>query len=157
METTKYARIDEDARGVDLVMEYAQDVEKMREVLKTMTVKIRYLGIKKYFPDDKEYRQVIGVSMKRDGQKIAFPFGLSVNDTEKIMAGTFEEWETLYNVLSCCGSDFFIPETFKDFCYEFGYDEDSRREAQRTFRACRIQSAKLHKIFTDEEIQAFPS
>ena len=155
METTKYTRIDEDARGVDLVMEYAQDVEKMREVLKTLTVKIRYLGIKKYFPDDKEYRHVISVSMARDGHKISFPFGLSVNDTEKIRAGTFEEWNTLYDVLACTGSEFFIPETFGEFCAEFGYDEDSRK-AEKTFRACRIQSAKLHKIFTDEEVQAFP-
>lgn len=156
METTKYTRIDGDARGVGLVMEYAQDAEKMREILKTLTVKIRYIGIKKYFSDDKDNRQVISVSMARGGQKIAFPFGLSVKDTEQIRAGTFEEWETLYAVLTCCGSDFFIPDTFGEFCDDFGYDEDSRK-ALKTFEACRIQSKKLHKIFTDEEVQAFPS
>lgn len=62
----------------------------------------------------------------------------------------------LYTLLSCIKSDFFIDPIFEDFCSEFGYDPDSRK-AFSLWQSCLEQSQKLHSIFTEEEVNSFPS
>lgn len=43
-------------------------------------------------------------------------------------------------------------QTFKDFCSNFGYDEDSRR-AERIYRACMNEYEDLRKMFTKQELR----
>ncbi len=57
-----------------------------------------------------------------------------------------------YSVLARLSSDIYCPETFADFCAEYGYDEDSRK-AEQTFRRCLAFSRKLHAFFTEAEIE----
>lgn len=61
----------------------------------------------------------------------------------------------LYSCLTSCRSEYYCPKSFSDFCGELGYDEDSRK-AEALHRACLEQSAKLEKIFTEEEINFLP-
>ena len=44
------------------------------------------------------------------------------------------------------------PETFEDFCSEFGYDEDSR-SAEQIYLACVKEYKQLTRIFTDEQME----
>ena len=41
----------------------------------------------------------------------------------------------LYNILCCIGCDLRTPDTFDEFCSEYGYDTDSR-QALDTFEQC---------------------
>jgi rhodanese-related sulfurtransferase len=43
-------------------------------------------------------------------------------------------------------------EDFKDFCESFGYDEDSRK-AYKVYKKCIKQSEKIHKLFSDAELE----
>lgn len=49
--------------------------------------------------------------------------------------------------LSTCYSD-----SFEDFCFNFGYDEDSRK-AYQTYKAVQEQELNLYKLFTHEELE----
>lgn len=42
--------------------------------------------------------------------------------------------------------------TYKEFCYSFGFDEDSRK-AEATFKECQKLNAKLKSIFTPKAIE----
>lgn len=66
------------------------------------------------------------VTLKRpDGRKLTVPFSCG-SACDKPDAAT---------VLDCLCSDATCPDTFEDFCSEYGYDTESRR-AERTFHAC---------------------
>lgn len=57
---------------------------------------------------------------------------------------------TEYDILACLET--YVPNTFEDFCWEFGYDTDSI-SAMKTYLACQKQWAKIRKIFTEEQIE----
>lgn len=57
---------------------------------------------------------------------------------------------TEYDILSCLET--YMPDTFEDFCSEFGYDTDSI-SALKTYLACQKQWSNIRKIFTEEQIE----
>ena len=56
-----------------------------------------------------------------------------------------------YDILACLTT--YDPGTFKDFCFEFGYDEDSRRD-EKTYNAVKEEWQNVCMLYTDEEIEA---
>ena len=58
-----------------------------------------------------------------------------------------------YDVLACISADTNTPDTFKEFCDEYGYDSDSRR-AEATWKRCHAFSKQLLAFFTSEELSA---
>jgi len=56
---------------------------------------------------------------------------------------------TEYDVLSCLET--YLPDTFDDFCMEYGYDNDSIN-ALNTYMAVQKQVSKLCKIFTYDQL-----
>jgi hypothetical protein len=53
----------------------------------------------------------------------------------------------LDDVMSCLASDANAgQQSFRDFCDDFGYDEDSR-SAYRTWQACQLTHSKLARLF----------
>ncbi len=56
---------------------------------------------------------------------------------------------TAEDVLGCLASDSAGPDSFEDFCREYGYDEDSRT-AERTFNACQKQKSELESFLGAE-------
>lgn len=56
---------------------------------------------------------------------------------------------TAYDVLA--GMSTCYGDTFEDFCYNFGYDEDSRK-AYETYKAVQEQERNIYKLFTHEEL-----
>jgi hypothetical protein len=88
------------------------------------------------------------ITIKRVGRghcsPISFDFWGSINDREK------KKQPTAYDVLACISSDVNCPETFEDFCSEYGYDEDSRK-AFAQFETCAEFGKKLRAFFTEDE------
>lgn len=58
---------------------------------------------------------------------------------------------TAYDLLTCITK--YDPETFENFCSEYGYDEDSRK-AEDIYRAVVKEWHKVEKFFTSEELAA---
>jgi hypothetical protein len=75
-----------------------------------------------------------------------FDFWGSIADKEK---GQTEI--AAYDVLACISSDVNCPDTFEDFCSEYGYDNDSIA-ASKVFKSCYAFSLKLRGFFTEQEI-----
>lgn len=68
---------------------------------------------------------------------------------------TFDFWANdanPYSVLACLGSDAFCPDTFEEFCSEYGYEEDSRKALQTFNRASRFAD-RIRAFFTASEIE----
>ena len=114
-----------------------KDLVKIRSVLKTQD---------KYFDDDKESRNIYRVYVTYNGKTISFKFGDSIHNTNM---GIELDDESVLNTIC---SDYYCPDDFSEFCSEYGYDQDSRK-AEKTFKNCQIQSAKLHKLFEDADIE----
>lgn len=58
---------------------------------------------------------------------------------------------TAYDVLACISGDAYTPETFADFCAEYGYESDSIKALQQ-FRRCDRFAKRLRAFFTTEEL-----
>jgi hypothetical protein len=55
-------------------------------------------------------------------------------------------------VLACISGDAYTPETFADFCAEYGYESDSIKSLQ-TFRRCSAFAKRLRAFFTGAELE----
>ena len=82
-----------------------------------------------------------------DTRRIVFDFWSSIADAEKGIKTV-----SPYSVLACISGDAYTPETFADFCGEYGYEEDSIKALQ-TFRRCSAFAKRLRAFFTEAELE----
>lgn len=80
-------------------------------------------------------------------RKLVFDFWGSIKDAEKGI-----QTVKPYDVLACISSDVHTPETFKDWCSEFGDSPDSIKALQ-TFRRCSAFAKRLRAFFTEAELE----
>lgn len=80
-------------------------------------------------------------------RRLTFDFWSSIADANKGIK-TVKPYDVLANI----SSDAYTPETFKDFCSEYGYDSDSIKASQ-TFRRCSAFAKKLRAFFTESELE----
>jgi hypothetical protein len=150
----------------DTCFMYSENPEALKKLLSEIVVSVKVVGKTLYFADDKEERLTLQIYIIREKAEISFRFGLSLNDTEAFFGAPGKPSEIakkrqevknklLYSLLSCIGSDYYIPDTFEEFCDEFGYDTDSRK-AEKIFKGALEQSKMLHTIFKEEEIDCLP-
>lgn len=59
---------------------------------------------------------------------------------------------TSYCILACLSSDAHCPDTFSDWCSEYGYDEDSLK-AKQTWKRCYTFAKRLQAFFTPAELE----
>lgn len=151
-------------------LEYSEQPEVLEKLLRStpFSIKAVKLGTFEYFEGDKEKRDVYKIIIKRNGKAITFRYGDSLKNTmlyrnanREVSYQASKELKeasesSLYSILTCIRSDFYCPDTFENFCFEFGYDTDSIK-AEKLFRNCSDQSKKLQLIFTSEEMECFPS
>jgi hypothetical protein len=88
------------------------------------------------------------VTLSKPGKRLVFDFWGSIADCE---AGIQEA--SAYDVLSCISSDAYTPETFEDYCAEFGESIDSIKAKQGFNRVNRF-AKRLRAFFTPEELEA---
>lgn len=79
------------------------------------------------------------------GKRLQFPFWNSFSDAQT------EKEPTAYDVLACIASDLNCPESFEEFCSEYGYETDSRK-AHATWKRCSAFGKKLVAFFGSEEM-----
>lgn len=84
------------------------------------------------------------VTLTRGSRSYAFDFWNSFADKQKGVK------PCAYNVLACI--DGCCPETFKEFCSDYGYGEDSIK-GEKTFRAVQDQVKGLMSLFSDKELE----
>ena len=107
----------------------------------------------RYFPDDRESRDIYRITITNNGTRISFRYGDSLKNTGSGTTPTDDD------ILSCVKMDYHNTAeqypTFADFCDELGYDNDSI-SSEKIYKNCLKQAEKLHKVFTDEEIENMP-
>lgn len=79
--------------------------------------------------------------------RLTFDFWGSIADAEKGIKTV-----SPYDVLACISGDAYCPETFADFCGEYGYESDSIKALQ-TFRRCSAFAKRLRAFFTKAELE----
>ena len=117
-------------------------------------IKVRFVddGFRPYFDESEEPRQVYRVFLRYNGNITSFLFGDSLqNGYDGIMAADKPQ-EYKNTILDIIVSESIQLEDFKDFCESFGYDEDSRK-AYKVYKKCIKQSEKIHKLFSDAELE----
>ena len=97
---------------------------------------------KRHFADDKQQRYVFKIKLIKGGKQYTFEFGQSIAE------GNNEP--TLYDVLTCLTK--YDPETFEDFCNNYGYDNDSRA-AEKVYKAVVKEFKNMQRLFTTEELE----
>jgi len=152
--------------------------EKAAEFLRKTgaEIKTEFLRFDKYFPDDKEARDIYQATLSRGKRTYTFTFGQSINNSgnweikenhgvalktaDNLPAGEYphnSRWRrkkrispTAYDILSALTKT--NPGTFEDFCSVFGYDTDSRK-AKKTYNAVMKEYLNLAKLFNDQELE----
>ena len=150
---------------------------------------ITYKENRKYFPEDKETRDVYDVKIERGSRVWKFEFGNSIKNSEFVavygktkypIPASFREksnseialyvkWNlqsdfgtvkadriirpvppSEYSVLACLTK--YDPESFEDFCSEFGYDTDSKK-ADKVYSGVKEEWLNVCRMWSDSEIE----
>lgn len=89
-----------------------------------------------------QQRYVFKIKLIKGGKQYAFEFGQSISE------GSNEP--TLYSVLACLTK--YDPETFEDFCANYGYDNDSRK-AEKIYKEVVKEFNNMQRLFTSDELE----
>lgn len=123
-------------------------------------LEIAYARTAKYFPDDKEPRDIYTVTLRRGNASYTFTFGQSIHCSTRFIRDPYGErivprrnkdysQPDAYSILSSLESH--NPGMFEDFCGDFGYDTDSRK-AEATYKAVVEQYLSLARMYTLDEL-----
>ena len=124
-------------------MNYQQQANDFATATSTK-LKINRTTYGKHFAEDKESRYIFNCTLSRNGKRYTFNFGQS------IAAGNVEP--TMYDILATLTK--YDPETFQNFCSEYGYNTDSIK-ALKTYKAVQREFNGVNRLFNDilEELQ----
>lgn len=151
----------------DLVQEYCDNVEPLKQFIEKVGFQAELKGIKKSTFNDSlnSLHWIITINNQQ------FDFYGSHNDAQAFKTINWYNPENqesfkilkrfktrynqekeqkevkndlLYSFLCCVGSEIYCPILFEDFCLEFGYDEDSR-QAEKIHKKCLEFKGKLLK------------
>lgn len=125
------------------ITEYDMQANNFLATTKT-TLEITRLEIVKKWG---AYRWKYYCKLRRGNKTYSFPFFDSVANYAE------DKRPTKYDVLACLDTYDYISG-IDDFANEFGYDIcNNYKETEKIYKACMKQSEKLHKLFTNEELE----
>lgn len=101
----------------------------------------------KYFPDDKEDRDIYKVRLCHCFMVYEFTFGQSIFSSTKGQ----RQQPSAYSILACLEK--YNPGVFEDFCDERGYDTDSRK-AEKIYRVVVDQWLQLSRMYSSDQLEA---
>ena len=85
--------------------------------------KIINVECKKYFPDDKEKRDVYTIRFTSPYHLYTFTFGDSIANTNDNRNRRVKKVPSFYDLFACT-QKYEVPEDIYEFCQEFGYTAD---------------------------------
>lgn len=151
--------------------EYEQQaINFLKECNATLTVNFSHIG-KNELWDDKDLREIYHFTITTPLGSYTSLFYDSVHNyqqklkAEKVLKehAWFRDMENhqqaikaknhvpnAYDILACL--DGYMPSTFEEFCWEYGYNTDSIR-ALKTYMECQKQYSGLSKIFTPKQLE----
>lgn len=127
-------------------------------------IKISEMGKLKAFDSNKKVYSFL-VECDNNKESIHFIFYNSINFTEErdkrkekigFASGMSEKdiRALIYNVLACIGMDYYSEDIdLSEFIDNYGYEYS--KETEQLFNKVKEQKAKLHKVFTDEQVKLF--
>jgi hypothetical protein len=117
--------------------------KQANEFAQKHNVKLSMLSVeyKPYF-NESICRYVFTLRLFAGRKQYTFTFGQSLMKQS--------EEPTMYDVLACLQK--YDVGSFEDFCYGFGYNEDSKH-AERTYKAVCKEYAAVRRLFTQEQIE----
>ena len=167
----------------NLLKKYSENYNGLMNTLKDCEIFFTYNRIRNDFIKNRQ-NVLLQIDIERNNKEISFDYTLSAMDSTfilwddlstnykiKMLNNLNAEYNSyrqryielkkvkahiLYNILCSSRLDYHIPENFNDFCYEFGYNNDSIKDLN-IFNKCLEQSRKLKIIFDEKEIEDFPS
>lgn len=100
-----------------------------------------------HFKNDKDKRDIYRCTLKRGNREYKFNFGQSI-----ARSGFYHKPEipTAYDVLVSLTK--YDPQSFEDFCAEYGYNEYSRM-AERIYNSVVNEYKSLCCLYTDSEME----
>lgn len=120
------------------------DIQAYTFLLKSNTeFKVKYVKHDFYFQNDKQTRDIYRITLKRNGEKYSFKFGQSINNSNY-----GNNPPSAYDVLACLTK--YDPESFHNFCDEFGYDEDSKK-AEKIYKAVQKEYDNIISMFGEDD------
>lgn len=120
---------------------YNKGAYKIAEAL-GLSMRVKHHLFGRHFDGDTQNRHIFKVTLKKDGKQYTFKFGQSIAE------GSNEP--TFYDVLACLTK--YDPESFEDFCGNYGYDNDSRK-AYKTYKAVVKEWENMQRLFNSEELE----
>ena len=123
--------------------EYTKQAEKF---LKETGTEFKAVFLKNglHFTGDTEPRDIYKITLTRGKRIYKFDFGQSINNSDG------KTKPSAYDVLACLTTS--EIGDFKNFCGDFGYDEDSRK-AEKTYKAVVKELDNVQKLWNDKEIE----
>jgi len=99
----------------------------------------------KYFDDDSHERSIFKVKLSRNGKSYTFKYGQAIVRTG--------EAPNIGDIIECLTK--YYPGDFKNFCYEFGYSDDSIKD-RKTYKAVLKEFNAVERLFSDcmDELQS---
>lgn len=124
----------------------------MKTTLKTKTageiiINSEYIGNKQWDADEKNnnyHNHIISVIYK--GHKLSFDFWGSIMNPE-----IKNDQENAFSFYCFLSDSLSSSESFKDFCSNFGYNEDSRK-AEKIYKLCKKSLKKYEKLFNGVDL-----
>lgn len=122
-------------------MDYNKEI---KEILKIKNINVKIIYVTKSFTnwDKDNLHNQYKVVLIRDTKTMQFDFWDSIRNTEE------EKKPTVYDVLSCL--EWYELGDFDDFCYNYGYDNDSIT-AFKLYAECQKQQKDLFALIPEEE------
>jgi hypothetical protein len=132
--------------------EYHAQAEEFCKATGT-SVTTYYTGKRKYFPDDKEARDVYSVTISRkDKEPYTFTYGDSIQNTQYHDYGPLGKWRKphAYDVLACI-TKYPVEDSVDEFALEYGYTKPS--EALRIHGAVREEWQNVSRLYNEAELE----
>lgn len=122
------------------------------------TCSIEFKGLSNPNWDKKRKVNAYDVTLKNAKHTYTFQFFDSISNTENSSKNFIKKGYStkldFYSVLACIG--YSTPESFDDFCSDFGYEFKNETEyikAKSIHLACLDQDKNLRKLFNSDELQ----
>jgi hypothetical protein len=137
--------------------EYEKQAQKFLEQTNT-EFKAAFLKHGLHFEDDKP-RDIYLITLKRGNRIFKFNLGQSLDNSlnpeyrqqiKNRKVGLLQYYPSAYDVLTCLTK--YDPEDFKNFCSEYGYNEDSRK-AERIYKAVVDEYKNVCMLWNEAELK----